>query len=112
MKKRYKNMPAAREKQILDTLAGWTRAGVTQKEMAERLNQAGEKTVYGLDWTHHTVSNFMRVRRRAVTNRLAEGPTQGPRRATVARATIEAILTEPALDDKQRVVVLSALMGA
>lgn len=103
-------------KKICETIRAKQASGASNTEIAETLNSEGVTTSSGLDWTSSRVSTFAGRYRRMITAKRNKGlreaartvvATQGP----ISPDSIMAIVTDPHLNDSQRVRMITAYIS-
>lgn len=96
------------EKRVVNAIRELVAQHKTHDEMVAELNQQGVFNAMGKDWKPGNLDYFISTRR----NKIYSQNTKPASTEGVSKQVIESLLTDPHLNDHQRVKMLSAYINA
>lgn len=98
------------ERQLLENIRKMRAEGKYFKTIAAELNAANIPTPRGKTWTANGLWAFCENRRRVISRKLKTPKTAKQVTCAVPRAVLESLLTDPNLNERQKVRMISAYL--
>ena len=105
---KYKHYTRKEEKQILEAINAVSDLNLSSSQLAGHLNKLEIKTNNDKPWDGVKVHNFIYSRK----EKIISTPKKEKQASPIPRAIIETLITEPSLNDRQRLNMLQAYLNS